>query len=202
MKDMHGSRVCVVDVKTAVRSGVDSLRAAPKVVNGMPVGAAAPIAIGGFDDDDLRWLLHRGYVTWEGRCHLVLTDRGRILLRRLDGVDSQSTGNGRSTSAQPRLVPHPSYDHERHELRVDGICVRRFRRMAWNQIQVLAALESRGWPPRIDDPLGADPHLDAKHRLNDTVYQLNRGQQPHLILFSSDEGGGGICWRFATDRTG
>jgi hypothetical protein len=96
-------------------------------------------------------------------------------------------------------APKPFWDHDRHELRVDAPIVKRFRRPAKNQETILDAFQEDGWPPRIDDPLPGNAHIDRHDRLHDAVKKLNR-QKPHLVAFNSDGAGMGVLWVFR-DRT-
>lgn len=88
----------------------------------------------------------------------------------------------------------PTWDGERHELRVAGQLVKIFKLPSPNQETVLMAFEEEGWPPRIDDPLSPAPEIDPKRRLHDTLKSLNRNQKNRLIRFMGDGTGEGIRW--------
>lgn len=95
------------------------------------------------------------------------------------------------------LPAHPTWDHDRQELRVGTTVVKRFRAAAENQRAVLAAFEEEGWPPRIDDPLPPRDDLEPKRRLHETIKSLNRNQKCALIRFVGDGRGQGVLWRFS-----
>jgi hypothetical protein len=59
--------------------------------------------------------------------------------------------------------------------------VKEYRQPAGNQEVILAALEEKGWPARIDDPLPPARGQDPKVRLRATVKALN-GNQLHSLL--------------------
>jgi hypothetical protein len=90
----------------------------------------------------------------------------------------------------------PRYKPEQRELWVGEEMLRRYARKAWNQIAVLEMFESRGWPPRIEDPLGKK--FDAKYaaRLKKTVCRLNHEQTPWLVCFHGHEIERSITWEF------
>ncbi|MFO0820863.1 MAG: hypothetical protein U1A77_23145 [Pirellulales bacterium] len=117
--------------------------------------------------------------------------------RQRPGLALNEGGNGHSS---PPFVPH--WDGDRHELRVGGELVKRFKGAAANQESILAAFEEEGWPPRIDDPLPPQVEQDSKRRLNDTIKCLNKNQRQKLICFHGDGTGEGVLWNFASgERT-
>jgi hypothetical protein len=92
------------------------------------------------------------------------------------------------------VQPVPHWDHNSRVLSLGSSLVKRYRMRADNQVTVLAAFEEEGWPRRIDDPLRPRGDLDPKYRLHFTIECLNQGQQPHVIRFSGDGTGEGVCW--------
>jgi hypothetical protein len=88
----------------------------------------------------------------------------------------------------------PDYDQVARVLRWRGEVVKRLRREAASQEAVLRAFQLAGWPERIDDPLEADPVLDRKERLRETVKSLNKGMAPGTICFHADGTGQGFRW--------
>jgi hypothetical protein len=88
----------------------------------------------------------------------------------------------------------PTWDRDRHELRVDGQLVKIFKLPSPNQEMVLAAFDEEGWPARIDDPLPPSTDLEPKRRLHDTIKSLNRNQKARLVRFMGDGTGQGIQW--------
>ncbi|MGI9519350.1 MAG: hypothetical protein ACR2NP_20025 [Pirellulaceae bacterium] len=89
----------------------------------------------------------------------------------------------------------PVWNPRRHELSFCGQLIKKFKWRARNQEAVLHALQSRGWPDQIDDPLEIDYRVDAKRRLHDTIKCLNRGHARPLIRFHGDGTGRGVIWR-------
>jgi len=106
--------------------------------------------------------------------------------------DLRHFSNGEQSRNQERLPP--VWDDQRHELRLDGKLVKRFKWRATNQEAILAAFQEECWPPRIDDPLPPIPETDPKRRLSDTIKCLNRKQQDPLVRFSGDGTGQGVLW--------
>lgn len=94
----------------------------------------------------------------------------------------------------------PTWDKDRHELRVSGKLVKHFRWPAANQETILAAFDEEGWPARIDDPLPPLPEQDSKRRLHDAIKCLNKNQQHQLIHFHGDGTGEGITWKLSIDE--
>ena len=91
----------------------------------------------------------------------------------------------------------PSWDGGLAELWFCGRRVKRFLQLAPRQVEILAAFEAMGWPPRIDDPLppfveGGEE--DAKERLHVAIGNLNRHLPRGTIRFGGDGTGRGIRW--------
>ncbi|OAI54591.1 hypothetical protein AYO44_03355 [Planctomycetaceae bacterium SCGC AG-212-F19] len=173
----------------------------------------------GLTSNDLRWLLHQGYVQHareitkpgsarrefehianfmlpEGAC-FVLTDQGFDLLGQTYG---RGWASGAATPAAGDIKLLPSWDGMARELYVGGLVVKRFKQPAASQETILAAFQEDGWPFRIDDPLPPLPHRDAKRHLHDTINNLNRHQLHPLIRFLGDGKGEGICWELRTSE--
>jgi len=144
----------------------------------------------GATDNDLRWLLCKGYakhareVTKEGDAarrfedagELFLTERSCFVLTKAGLQFAQGrTGDGKSVREVDEVLrvadpwtnrgnhepKRPYWDAERRELMVARVVVKRYRRPAVNQEVVLAVFEEEGWPERIDDPL--PPTTPARH---------------------------------------
>ena len=92
----------------------------------------------------------------------------------------------------------PSWDGERHQLRLGNLLIKEFKLNSPNQETIMMAFEEEGWPPRIDDPLPHHPELEPKRRLHDTIKSLNRNQKNRLIRFMGDGTGRAIRWELAT----
>lgn len=89
---------------------------------------------------------------------------------------------------------YPKWDKVRHELRLGGKVIKKFKWRAANQEAILCAFEEEGWPPRIDDPLPPISEKDPKRRLSDAIKCLNRKQINPLIRFCGDGTGEGVIW--------
>ena len=172
----------------------------------------------------LKWLIHTGYASREGRAgdstrravrgagmyslsdidNLLLTEAG-VELARL-----ASAGGGKPAGASDfsnHNAPFdnrndvdalrettPSWNAASRTLYVGNRLVRRFRWAAPNQEFVLTSFQEEGWPRRIDDPLPPRDEMDPKIRLRDTITYLNRGQEPFRIRFHGDGTGRGVLW--------
>ena len=88
----------------------------------------------------------------------------------------------------------PVWDDMLHELRLEGVVVKRFTRPAGAQEVILSAFQEEGWPSVIDDPLPAQFNQDPKRRLHYTIRNLNRGQRPLCIRFFINGNGERIRW--------
>jgi hypothetical protein len=96
------------------------------------------------------------------------------------------------------LTPEPVKPcWRKRELWFRNILVKRFTRVAKNQMRVLDLLEQRGWPSRLDNPFESDVDCPALDRLINTVSSLNRLQENRVLVFEPEPGGGGLQWREA-----
>jgi hypothetical protein len=80
-------------------------------------------------------------------------------------------------------------------LSLGGTVVKRFRVPAHNQELILSAFEEEGWPDHIDDPLPVRGDIDPPTRLHDAINRLNGCQVHHLLRFSGNGIGTGVCWQ-------
>jgi hypothetical protein len=107
------------------------------------------------------------------------------------------------TSGDRGVVPNgleplrPHWDLDQRELYLGAQLVKRFKLPSPNQQTILMAFEEEGWPPRIDDPLPHNSHIDPKRRLRDTIKSLNRKQKRGQLRFMGDGTGQGIRWCLA-----
>lgn len=102
------------------------------------------------------------------------------------------TATSHTKPIRERRRPH--WDSLRRELRCGNLLIKRFRKSAPNQEQVLSAFEAAGWSEVIDDPLPTADGILRRDRMWDTIKQLNRTIDPPLIHFGGD-GTGRIWWR-------
>lgn len=90
--------------------------------------------------------------------------------------------------------PRPHFDSQRRQLWYKSQLVKEYRQPAANQVAVLAAFQSAGWPRRIDNPFAALGMLDPGQCLHDTIKALNRFQRVRALRFRGDGTGRGIVW--------
>jgi hypothetical protein len=182
----------------------------------------------GLSNNDLRWLVAAGLVNhaiettsdsdtvrnferparlrFRKRTCFVLTPKGAAVgeaafrhhfppaeglaeIEHSDTPDASSRGHSLT----------PTWDHDRQELRIGKVIVKRFRVPAPSQEAILEAFQEEAWPPRIDDPL--PPHSDQapKRRLQETIKSLNRNQKRPLVRFLGDGNGQGVLWEYCGD---
>ena len=122
----------------------------------------------------------------------TISEALKLLQKRPDGWDVISSHDNAE-----RITPQ--WDCDRREIRLGSHVVKQFKLPSPNQETILMAFEEEGWPPRIDDPLPTQPHLDPKRRLHDTIRSLNRHQKHRLLRFKGDGTGEGVLWE-AFDR--
>ncbi|MGW8258081.1 MAG: hypothetical protein ACWGMZ_11385 [Thermoguttaceae bacterium] len=182
----------------------------------------------GLTTSDLRWLLRKGYIEhayevtrarsatrkFQSCCNLAFTKRTCFVLTET-GVRLAATQDpwppllppGHSAAAY--RIPHdsidhtqyiPSWDRERHVLRVDGCIVKQFRVPSPSQEAILTAFEEEAWPAAIDDPLPPHSKQDQKRRLRNTIQSLNANQKNPLLFFRGDGSGERIIWELRPDR--
>lgn len=120
---------------------------------------------------------------------------------RSDVLTSLSNNSRVTTNGQADIscMVIPTWDRDRHELRLEGALVKQFKLPSPNQETILMAFEEDHWPPRIDDPLPLEPGLEPKRRLHDTIKSLNRHQKSRLIRFMGDGTGEGIRWALCSE---
>ena len=145
------------------------------------------------------------------RTCFVLTDQGAQVVGMTSNnmrFDHRSNGshfrsNGRfagEASAREQEIQVPSWDRDRHQLRLDGRLIKEFKLNSPNQEAILMAFEEEGWPPRIDDPLIPHPETESKERLRNTIKSLNRKQVHRLIRFMGDGTGEAVRWELIPEK--
>ena len=128
------------------------------------------------------------------------TDDDRTLFRRNE-LRNQATGCRifsrliETAADKPDLPPAahaiPQWNTQRRELSFRGEIVKTYRQPAKNQEAILDAFQLESWPERIDDPLLYAKDGDARQRLADAVFALNKNG---TIVFELD-GKQRIIWR-------
>jgi hypothetical protein len=119
-------------------------------------------------------------------------------------VESKADHGSKSNTAKRKRIPpekrtntdlatvKPRWDADRRSVWLGERELKRYRRPAPNQEQILAAFEEEGWPPRIDDPLEPGKLRDTLPDLNETI-KNEMIEQPSL-RFEADGTGKGILW--------
>lgn len=199
-----------VEIRSLERSGLTRSDIRWMVCKGLVKHAHEVQSTGGAE----RHFRGEASLTFSKRTCFVLTEPGsRFAIRLLREMHAAAApdvqlyaGNGQAVFPANGQIngllhsfgllrsPKPTWDGERHELRVAGQLVKIFKLPSPNQETVLMAFEEEGWPPRIDDPLSPAPEIDPKRRLHDTLKSLNRNQKNRLIRFMGDGTGEGIRW--------
>lgn len=182
----------------------------------------------GLNDNDLRWLLIKGFVdvrsnaakrrpprkqsstdrskpiTFRPRTRFVLTEAGlRFAMSvceppRLEQPASPLSVSGASIASGPR------WDVETRTLWLGIHLVKQFKVPAFTQETILAAFAEEGWPPCIDDPLPPADGVSPKRRLHDTINRLNRSHVRPLMRFRGNGSGRAVYWEAvrATHQSG
>ena len=124
-----------------------------------------------------------------------LDEHSAANLTLIDLVDILQSDLPKSESATQTIhnpnTDKPTWNKERRELTFRGQLCKKFRQRAQNQIPIIEAFDTEGWPAAIDDPLHPSKKGDNRQRLTDAIWQLNR---QNLILFELD-GRGRILWK-------
>jgi len=156
-------------------------------------------------DTTLRWLIDQGLA--EHRLETPSRSATRRTFKRARGnhftqascfvLTEAGARHARSLErrARKRKPATPVYDPQLRTLVFAGVPVKEFHRPSANQELLLRALQEQKWERRLDDPLPPLEGMDAKKRLSDTVYHLNKHQKHRLILFACDGTGTGLTWR-------
>ena len=98
-----------------------------------------------------------------------------------------------SRSVNGSAVPH--WDSATGELCWRGRVVKTFGQPAQAQRDLIAAFQANGWPRCLPNPLSCGAARSKKHRLQNTVKNLNRSLHKKTICFEMDGTGQGVRWR-------
>ena len=181
----------------------------------------------GLTNNDIRWLLLRGYVAhaWEAttgeQFRRTFEPRGGLLGERscfiltptglafaLGGAAGGPNGCAPPPGGAPPRTPpdaprrRPVWKKDHRALWFGPHLVKQFKVPAVNQEIILAAFAEEDWPARIDDPLPQHASIDPRRRLHDTINSLNRNQRFPALHFSGDGTGQAICWEALPDASG
>jgi len=106
----------------------------------------------------------------------------------------------RSRKRKPRqLIPY--WNKRERVLFLGRHVVKRFRKPAPDQEAILDSEQELGWPLWMDDPLSRKAGHDPKRRLNQTLKNLNRGQNAPRVLFRGDGTGTRLGWSIKWEST-
>ena len=95
----------------------------------------------------------------------------------------------------PRQASALGPSFEGRELKIGGMVIRRFYRLAPNQMAILGAFQGRRvGHPRSTTPWGRTWLRTFRHRLSDAVAALNKHQTPKLIHFWVEKGTQAVHW--------
>ena len=170
----------------------------------------------GLTGSDLRWLVAKGFVEhayeipddkkrsfrtsgngnafFSQETCFILTEDGVGFAR--DIAEDEESSPTAAVNGDHRECPVvPTWDAERHELRLGKTLVKRFKQPSPSQEAILQAFQEEGWPDRVDDPLPPDPEIEPQRRLSDVVKRLNRSQQNFLLRFMGDGTGEAVLWK-------
>jgi hypothetical protein len=147
------------------------------------------------------WHLARGTPTWN-EC---LVEAGHALgfingpRRDVLLVALGATGPGRA-SEHSCASAVPVWDEDAGELRFQGRVVRRVAQpnRAHGVMAILREFQAKGWPPRIDDPLGRNSNDETRRR---NIYSLNMRLDTTVLKFFCDGCGTGFRWQLVEDAS-
>ncbi len=159
----------------------------------------------------LRWLEQRGYAesaalqapgkygpppaglgagaVYPPGAGFVLTERGAAVAREVCALPATRPGPGAGPVPPHEQADKPRWDAVRGELRLNGRLVKRFRKGACHQRVILDAMQRRGWPECLKDPLPRrERGVNLKQRLRNAIKNLNRHHESPLLRFHSADG--------------
>jgi len=164
-------------------------------------------------DSSKRTFRHPHRVLFGRRSCFVISERGAEQAQeiKLTGPARQAGDHAASRSAsnsirngEPRDVPVPRWDRNRHELWLGSTVVTRFKMPAAGPEAILTVFEESGWPPHIEDPLSPVGAQVASLPLYDAVQCLNKTQKQPVLRFLADGANLGVRWELcsqcASDR--
>jgi hypothetical protein len=86
----------------------------------------------------------------------------------------------------------PRWDPRLLVLQVDDIAVKEFQAKARNQLVIVSAFDTQGWPRQIDNPLDSGGPAQRAQALADAVHGLNRNLRAKVIRFHTAEKGASV----------
>lgn len=174
----------------------------------------------GLNNNDLRWLVGKGYVkhgldtTAKGKVRpiehrggrmllpsgscFVLTGTGREFARKMvaggeSGVAKcQSERHSKDGLREQKDRPH--WDSELHNLYWQGQLVKHFKHEAPFQEAILEAFQSCNWTQYVVVMLPREEGINPKERLREAIKNLNRNCARNL-RFVQEGNGGRVAWQ-------
>ncbi len=175
----------------------------------------------GVPDAILVWMMYQVHVehlrpvSARSQCSTVWTPADSLVLRPSSGFRLTEPGAAFAEDwLASMLVPNqlgerrealsrfllgdllPSYDRSQRIFKWGRTVLKCFRQPSGNQERLLLAAEEMGWCEWFDDPLPRVPATNPKHRLHDTIKDLNRRQFRNLVHFKGDGTGTRVGWDF------
>lgn len=131
---------------------------------------------------------HRGLRFDETSC-FVLTYAGKLFVeaRALDHANGSVSSLNRHAA-----VDRVKWDHECHELWLDGTVIKRYTQPAPCQWAILDAFQVAKWPRRVSIRLPTNGGRNHGRRLSEVVADLNRRLKGSPLHFLLDGSGSGV----------
>jgi len=138
-------------------------------------------------------------LTFSRRLCLILSPPGAVWAEQLVSIAEQRVAREQALAEPVCVEPAsatvvaPTWDRNRHELRLSSKVVKRFTVPSRDAETILVAFEESGWPKQLQNPLG-DSVTSVAERLLSAVEILNR-QQHRLIHFELQLDELKIAWK-------
>ena len=129
------------------------------------------------------------------RSCFLLSERGLELARH---IESSTPSTGPSANGSRRLKPR--WDASSWQLWLGSELIKKFGRLAPNQMPLLTAFQNRRWAATIDDPLPIAAGRNRRRRLENAITRLNSSQSPQRLKFHLQENGKKIGWEIIRSR--
>jgi hypothetical protein len=94
----------------------------------------------------------------------------------------------------PSSPPKPHYDGDLHALFLGKVCLHQFGGQAGDVVVILEALEARGWPRLLVNPLGDGSDPNYGKWLKSAVRRLNEGQKKAWLIHFHSRPKAHVVW--------
>lgn len=94
----------------------------------------------------------------------------------------------------PAFAPIPVWNRQSGELTLDGVLIKRFRRRATAQFEILDAFQAAGWPTEIGDPIACAATIEVSDVARDAIKSLNKNMRVKLLRFGVCQQGQRLYW--------